>query len=151
MKTTILSIALIIFGLSLSGCGKPAVQTAYDFSLSSWHLPNSAKNGDEIEIRFYLTRAGDFRDAAYRFGYIQLDGRGRLYNTNRVIYPSREEHPLEAVPDLDTSNPKRWVYTLTYRHLGPNKSSLRFFVIDNFGNQRTYDVEINPDTSITEK
>ncbi len=147
MRTIIL---IILCALSLAGCNdKPTVQNAYDFSLSSWHLQSAAKPGEQIEIRFYLTRDGDFRDADYRFGYIQTEGAGRVFNIKRIIYTSREEYPLRAVPGLDTSDPHRWVYTLYYRYSGPDKSALRFFVIDNFGGERTLEVEFNPDTSRT--
>jgi hypothetical protein len=148
MKTKILSLALLLCALSFNGCNDaPNVKTAYDFSLSSWHLKESAKPDEEVEIRFYLSREGNFRDASYRFGYVQLDGEGRIYNNSRRIYTDREEYNLSEVPGLDTSDPNKWVYTLFYRHSTDKKSDLQFFVIDNLGNRREYEIEFDTDTS----
>jgi hypothetical protein len=147
MKTIILSLALLLSSMSLTRCDNPDVETAYDFSLSSWYLQKSAKVGEEVEIRFYLNRDGNFRDASYRFGYVQLEGNGRVYNTHRTIYTGREEYPLGDVPGLDTGDPKKWVYTLIYRHMGTTKSAIRFFVVDDFSNRREYEVEFNADAS----
>ena len=103
--------------------------------------------GEEIEIRFYLTREGDYKDARYRIGYVQIDGEGRVYDDDRRILTNREMYELNSVPGLDKANPRQWVYTLWYRVGSAKKAELRFFAVDNFDNERTYTVTLNPDTS----
>lgn len=138
--------------LLLGGCNDKAdIRQAYDFSLSSWYLQKSAKSGEEIEIRFYLDREGDFKDATYQVGYIQLDGSGRVYNTDRRILTNREPYELAEIPGLDVSNPLRLIFTLFYRPSTDKKSDLRFFVTDGFGQLREYDVSFNPDSSGDDK
>jgi hypothetical protein len=134
--------------LTMMGCNdKPNIRTAYDFSLSSWYLPKSVKSGEEVEIRFYLSREEDYKDASYNVGYIQLDGSGRIYDTDRRILTAREGYALANIPDLDTTNPRKWIYTLYYRPSSDRKSELRFFVVDNYGYERWYEVSFNPDTA----
>ncbi len=152
MKTKILSLALLMCALSFAGCNdKPDIQTAYDFSLSSWYLQKSAKYDEEVEIRFYLDREGDWKDAKYDFCYIQLDGEGRVYNTDRRILTSREYYPLRSLPGLDETDTLHQVFTLWYRAGSDRKSELKFILRDNFGQEREYLVSFNPDTTEEEE
>lgn len=137
----------IIFGglsallctLFLISCNDaPAIQKSYDFSLSSWYLQKSVKCGEEVEIRFYLSREGNYKDAEYRIGYVQVDGSGRVYDTARRILTNREAYDLDSVPGLDKTNSGEWVFTMFYRPNSDKKSELRFFVTDNFGLEREY-------------
>ena len=78
---------------------------------------------------------------------MQLDGDGRVYYTDRRLLTNREEYALDTVPGLDKSDPKKWVFTLFYRHSANTKSEVRFFVIDNFNNRREYEVSFSSNTS----
>lgn len=51
--------------------------------------------------------------------------------------------PLEDVADLDTRNLCEQIFTLYYRSTGPDKSEVRFFVVDNFGLVRLIDVVLD--------
>lgn len=137
-------IACTMLGIALTaGCNDGIrVQQAYDFSISTWHLPAEAPVGEAVEIRFTLHRQGDFRGAAYRIGYIQLTGRGEVFDTRGRHLIDREPEPLETVAGLDTSDPCAQRFTLYLRCPGGDKCQVRFLLIDNFGLERSIDVSL---------
>lgn len=76
----------LLAGLGLAACNdKIDVKQDYDFALSCWHLPSEIVPGERVEIRFTLTRQGDFKGAEYYIGYIQLEGKGKV--TDRTDMP----------------------------------------------------------------
>lgn len=98
-----------------------------------------------MEIRFYLDREGDYEKAEYEIGYIQMEGKGEVTDSEGVRLVNREVRPLAEVPELDRENPVRQVFTLFYRSTSARRSELKFFVWDNFGQERiltmTFDTE----------
>ena len=120
----------------------------YDFSLSSWYLQEQIETGETVEIRFYLDREGDYEKAEYEIGYIQMEGKGEVTDSEGVRLVNREVRPLAEVPELDRENPVRQVFTLFYRSTSARRSELKFFVRDNFGQERkltmTFDIQPLP-------
>lgn len=112
------------------------IRQDYDFILSSWYLQKQIATGETIEIRFYLDREGDYERAEYEIGYIQMEGKGEVFDSEGVKLINREVRPLTEVPGLDTENPVRQVFTLFYRSTSAGRSELKFFVRDNFGQER---------------
>ncbi len=121
------------------------IRQDYDFSLSSWYLQEQIETGETVEIRFYLDREGDYEKAEYEIGYIQMEGKGEVSDSEGVKLVNREVRPLAEVPGLDTENPVRQIFTLFYRSTSARRSELKFFVRDNFGRERemtvTFDLE----------
>ena len=112
------------------------IRQDYDFSLSSWYLQEQIETGETVEIRFYLDREGDYEKAEYEIGYIQMEGKGEVTDSEGVRLVNREVRPLAEVPELDRENPVRQVFTLFYRSTSARRSELKFFVGDNFGQER---------------
>ena len=112
------------------------IRLDYDFSLSSWYLQEQIETGETVEIRFYLDREGDYEKAEYEIGYIQMEGKGEVTDSEGVRLVNREVRPLAEVPELDRENPVRQVFTLFYRSTSARRSELKFFVRDNFGQER---------------
>jgi len=112
------------------------IRQDYDFSLSSWYLQEQIETGETVEIRFYLDREGDYEKAEYEIGYIQMEGKGEVTDSEGVRLVNREVRPLAEVPELDRENPVRQVFTLFYRSTSARRSELKFFVWDNFGQER---------------
>ncbi|WHX11232.1 TraQ conjugal transfer family protein [Phocaeicola dorei] len=112
------------------------IRQDYDFSLSSWYLQEQIETGETVEIRFYLDREGDYEKAEYEIGYIQMEGKGEVTDSEGVRLVNREVRPLAEVPELDRENPVRQVFTLFYRSTSARRSELKFFVRDNFGQER---------------
>ena len=72
--------ALALLAYTLAGCDdRLEVRQAYDFSLSSWYLQEGIAPDETVEIRLTLDREGDYREARYRIGYIQLEGDGEVF------------------------------------------------------------------------
>ena len=112
------------------------IRQDYDFSLSSWYLQEQIETGETVEIRFYLDREGDYEKAEYEIGYIQMEGKGEVTDSEGVRLVNREVRPLAEVPELDRENPVRQVFALFYRSTSARRSELKFFVRDNFGQER---------------
>ncbi|MFV0588800.1 TraQ conjugal transfer family protein [Bacteroides reticulotermitis] len=139
-------IGLLLSFLLLCSCNDGVeIKQDYDFNLSSWYLQKQVEMGETVEIRFYLTREGDYDKARYELGYIQMDGKGEVFDSEGTHLINREVIPLDAVPDLDTTNPKKQVFTLFYRSTSTKRSELKFFLRDNFNQERemnvTFDVQ----------
>ena len=81
----------------------------------------------------------------YEIGYIQMEGKGEVSDSEGIKLVNREVRPLAEVPGLDTENPVRQIFTLFYRSTSARRSELKFFVRDNFGRERemtvTFDLE----------
>lgn len=58
--------------------------------------------GETVEIRFYLDREGDYEKAEYEIGYIQMEGKGEVSDSEGIKLVNREVRPLAEVPGLDT-------------------------------------------------
>ena len=112
------------------------IRQDYDFSLSLWYLQEQIETGETVEIRFYLDREGDYEKAEYEIGYIQMEGKGEVTDSEGVRLVNREVRPLAEVPELDRENPVRQIFTLFYRSTSARRSELKFFVRDNFGQER---------------
>lgn len=117
------------------------------FPIEVQHLQRIAlpQTGETVEIRFYLDREGDYEKAEYEIGYIQMEGKGEVSDSEGIKLVNREVRPLAEVPGLDTENPVRQIFTLFYRSTSARRSELKFFVRDNFGRERemtvTFDLE----------
>lgn len=139
-----LTAAVVAVLLLFVGCNdKIDVRQKYDFALSCWHLPAEITPGERVEIRFTLTRQGDFKGAGYYIGYIQLTGEGEVSDSEGTLLMNRELHELRAMPGLNESDPCRQVFTLYYTATANKRSEVRFVVADNFGQERELDVAFN--------
>lgn len=107
--------------------------------------------GETVEIRFYLDREGDYEKAEYELGYIQMEGKGEVSDSDGVKLVNREVRPLTEVPGLDTENPVKLVFTLFYRSTSAKRSELKFFVRDNFGREREMTVTFDTENSAAEE
>ena len=118
--------ALALLACTLAGCDDHLeVRQAYDFSLSSC---------------LTLNREGDYREARYRVGYIQLEGDGEVFAADGTRLVNRELTELSGIAGLDTTDILRQVFTLFYRNTGEDNPGIRFVAVDNFGVERTLDI-----------
>lgn len=142
-------IVMVVSALALSSCNDEIdIRQDYDFNLTSWYLQKQAGTGETVEIRFYLNREGNYEKAEYELGYIQIEGKGEVFDGDGVRLVNREVRPLAEVPGLDKSNPQKYVFTLFYRSTGEKRSELKFFIHDNFQQERemtvTFDTADSP-------
>ncbi len=69
---------------------KLEVQQAYNFSLTSWYLSENHLPDETVEIRLTLNRSGNYEEARYQIGYIQMEGSGEVYDKKNVRLVNRE-------------------------------------------------------------
>ena len=86
--------------------------------------------------RCYLTREGYYADAEFSIGYVQIEGDGVVYDTGNSRLINREFCALQEISDLQDG-----VFTLYYRSLSDKNSTLKFIVMDNFGQTRELQIE----------
>lgn len=145
-------IAALVAVLALGSCDDGIdIRQDYDFRLSSWYLQKQIATGETVEIRFYLDREGDYVKAEYEIGYIQVEGKGEISDCEGVKLVNREVKPLAEVPGLDTENPVKQVFTLFYRSTSAKRSELKFFVRDNFGQEREMTVTFDTESGTAEE
>jgi hypothetical protein len=138
--------------LAFSSCNDEIdIRQDYDFKLSSWYLQKQVATGETVEIRFYLDREGDYEKAEYEIGYIQIEGKGEVFDSEGMKLVNREVRPLAEVPELDTKNPVKQVFTLFYRSTSAKRSEVKFFVRDNFGRERELTVTFDTENSTVEE
>lgn len=145
-------IAALVAVLALGSCDDGIeIRQDYDFRLSSWYLQKQIATGETVEIRFYLDREGDYEKAEYEIGYIQVEGKGEVSDSEGTKLVNREVKPLAEVSGLDTENPVKQVFTLFYRSTSAKRSELKFFVRDNFGQEREMTVTFDTESGTAEK
>ena len=145
-------IGTLITVLAFSSCNDEIdIRQDYDFKLSSWYLQKQIATGETVEIRFYLDREGDYEKAKYEIGYIQIEGKGEVFDSEGMKLVNREVRPLAEVPGLDTGNPVKQAFTLFYRSTSAKRSELKFFVRDNFGRERELTVTFDTENSTAEE
>ena len=138
--------------LAFSSCNDEIdIRQDYDFKLSSWYLQKQIATGETVEIRFYLDREGDYEKAEYELEYIQVEGKGEVFDSEGVKLVNREVRPLAEVPGLDTENPVKQIFTLFCRSTSAKRSELKFFVRDNFGRERELTVTFDTENSTAEE
>ena len=152
MKNVLYISLLLVSVLSFISCDdKINIRREYDFNLSSWYLQKQIAAGETVEIRFYLDREGDYERTEYEIGYIQIEGKGEVFDSKGVRLVNREVKPLANVPGLDRENPLKQVFTLFYRSTSAKRSELRFFVRDNFGQEREMTVSFDTESGAAEQ
>lgn len=149
MKQKITRIFAVLCALLVISCSDTLdIQQAYNFSLSSWHLPAKIAVGEPVEIRLTLAREGDYTGAVYRIGHVQMAGNGVLADQHGTPLTDRESRPLADVPGLDTSDPCRQVFTLWYTATAGQKSEIELTATDNFGQRSSLKItfDVTPDS-----
>lgn len=125
---------------------KLEVQQAYAFSLTSWYIQETISPDETVEIRLTLNRTGDYKEASYNLGYIQMEGSGEVYDKKNVRLVNREMQPLDSIAELDSSDPCHQVFTLFYRNKSSKNVEIKFVVVDNFGQEKDLDITFATET-----
>ena len=86
--------------LAFSSCNDGIdIRQDYDFTLSTWYLQKQIATGKTVEIRFYLDLEGDYEKAEYEIGYIQIEGKGEVFDSEGVKLVNRKVRPLRRCRD----------------------------------------------------
>jgi len=148
MKIKLIASSIMLTLLCLLGScdDKLEVQQAYDFSLTSWYLQKTISPDETVEIRLTLSRSGDYEEASYNIGYIQMEGSGEVYDKKNVYLVNREMQPLDSIAELNSDDPCHQVFTLFYHNRSNKNVEIKFVVTDNFGQERDLDISLGTET-----
>lgn len=110
--------------LSLVSCDDGAldVQQSYDFRLETMPVPKSVVEGETVEIRCTLNRAGRFEDATYTIRYFQPDGKGELKMDDGTLFRPNDRYPLT-----------KEVFRLYYTSNSTDQQTIDVYIEDNAG------------------
>lgn len=151
IKLIVSSIMLTLLCLLGSCDDKLEVQQAYDFSLTSWYLQKTISPNETVEVRLTLNRTGDYEEASYNIGYIQMEGSGEVYDKKNVRLVNREMQPLNSIAELDSIDPCHQVFTLFYHNRSSKNTEIKFVVTDNFGQERDLDISLGTENETNTK
>ena len=148
MKIRLIASSIMLALLCLLGScdDKLEVQQAYDFSLTSWYLQKTISPDETVEIRLTLNRTGNYEEARYQIGYVQMEGNGEVYDKKNVPLVNREMQPLNSIAELDNSDPCHQMFTLFYSNRSSKDAEIKFVVTDNFHQERELDVSFQSET-----
>ncbi|WMI93997.1 TraQ conjugal transfer family protein [Bacteroides fragilis] len=148
MKITLIASSITLTLLCLLGScdDKLEVQQAYDFSLTSWYLQKTISPNETVEIRLTLNRTGNYEEARYQIGYIQLEGSGEVYDKKNARLVNREMQPLNSIAGLDSIDPCHQVFTLFYQNKSSKNAEIKFVAMDNFGQEKDLDISFATET-----
>lgn len=148
MKIKLIASSIMLTLLCLLGScdDKLEVQQAYDFSLTSWYIQKTISPDETVEIRLTLSRTGNYEEAGYNVGYIQMEGSGEVYDKKNVRLVNREMQPLNSIAGLDSIDPCHQVFTLFYRNKSSKNAEIKFVAVDNFGQERDLDITFATET-----
>ena len=148
MKIKLIASSIMLTLLCLLGScdDKLEVQQAYDFSLTSWYLQKTISPVETVEIRLTLNRSGNYEEARYQIGYIQIEGSGEVYDKKNFRLVNREMQPLDSIAELDGSDPCHQVFTLFYHNRSSKNAEIKFVIADNFHQERELDVSFHSET-----
>lgn len=89
-----------------------------------------------VEICFYFDCEGDYEKVEYEIGYIQMEGKGEVFDSEGIKFVNWEVRLLVEVLGLDMENLVKQVFIFFYCLISVKCLELKFFVWDNFGRER---------------
>lgn len=141
MKIILLVGTLSVLCMLLFSCNdKITVEREFDFAIECWHLQSTIRQGEEVELRLTLKRTDRFEGTEYYIGYIQLAGKGEVYDREGTLLVNRELHELTSVAELDRRDPNNQQFTLFYKSLSEKDTHIQIVVADSFSQERILDV-----------
>lgn len=143
MKGVVIGLMVGFIALVAYSCKKDEldIRQAYDFTLTHWYLPKTVVRNQEVEIRFTLNRSGEYAGTVYKISWVQMDGAGQVYDTDKVYLEPQEPYDMRDLANYDGSDPSGLTFTLYFRNTGTKSPKLKFIAIDNFGQRFDVDIE----------
>ncbi|MBN8880554.1 DUF3872 domain-containing protein [Chitinophaga sp. 212800010-3] len=135
-KSKFLWMLVLVFtsAIMLSSCDKDEleIQQNYPFEVKVMPVPADMANGQTVEIRITIQRAGNFSDAQYYIRYFQFEGIGALRYYNETPYLPNDLYPLPQTQ-----------FRLYYTSASAVSQSFDIWISDNFGNEKQLSFQFN--------
>ena len=114
---------LYIFLLCIAGCNDTLdVQQVYKYAIETMPVPTTVKQGETVEIRFQISREGEYKDTKYYIRYFQPQGKGVLKTSDGLTFTPNDRFPLESE-----------IFRLYYTSTSTDQQTIDIYVEDSFG------------------
>ena len=134
-----LKIGLLLLILSASftlvSCSKDdglEIQNDFPFEINVMPIPKEVANGQTIEIRITIQRAGNYHNTQYYFRYFQFDGKGTLRYYDETPYLPNDLYPLLTEQ-----------FRLYYTSNSTVSQAFEIWISDSFGNEKKLSFQFN--------
>ncbi|KAA6307505.1 hypothetical protein EZS27_040824, partial [termite gut metagenome] len=112
---------------------------SYGYSVETLPLPKKLKQGETVNLEFFIIRKGNYSGTSFRFRYFQSDGTGILTSKDKTI-------PVNRYQDIVNDD-----FVLTYQCTCEEQQQLDFMFEDNFGKRVEYTVTFASERTEEEK
>ena len=85
-------------------------------------VPTTVKQGEAVEIRFQISREGEYKDTKYYIRYFQPQGKGVLKTSDGLTFTPNDRFPLESE-----------IFRLYYTSTSTDQQVIDVYVEDSFG------------------
>ena len=118
----------------LVSCDKDELQVQRDFpfEIKVLPVPTDIANGNTVEIRLTIQRAGNYSGTHYFIRYFQFEGQGTLRYSDEPPYQPNDLYSLPAEQ-----------CRLYYTSQSAVSQSFDIWISDNFGNEKQLTFEFN--------
>ncbi|MEQ3221321.1 DUF3872 domain-containing protein [Butyricimonas virosa] len=114
---------LYIFLLCVASCNDALdVQQVYKYTIETMPVPTTVKQGETVEIRFQISREGEYKDTKYYIRYFQPQGKGVLKTSDGLTFTPNDRFPLESE-----------IFRLYYTSTSTDQQVIDVYVEDSFG------------------
>lgn len=114
---------LYIFLLCVVSCNDALdVQRVYKYTIETMPVPTTVKKGETVEIRFQISREGEYKDTKYYIRYFQPQGKGVLKTSDGLTFTPNDRFPLESE-----------IFRLYYTSTSTDQQTIDIYVEDSFG------------------
>ena len=127
-------LAIIISSITLVSCNKEEleIQDDFPFEVKVMPVPTDIANGDTVEIRLTIQRAGNYSGTHYFIRYFQFEGQGTLRYSDESPYQPNDLYSLPAEQ-----------FRLYYTSQSAVSQSFDIWISDNFGNEKQVSFQFN--------
>lgn len=84
-------------------------------------VPTTVKQGETVEIRFQISREGEYKDTKYYIRYFQPQGKGVLKTSDGLTFTPNDRFPLESE-----------IFRLYYTSTSTDQQVIDVYVEDSF-------------------
>lgn len=134
-----LKIGLVLLILSASftlvSCSKDdglEIQNDFPFEINVMPVPKEVVNGQTIEIRITIQRAGNYNNTQYYLRYFQFDGKGTLRYYDDAPYLPNDLYSLPTEQ-----------FRLYYTSNSTVSQAFDIWISDSFGNEKQLNFQFN--------
>ncbi|SFW67289.1 DUF3872 domain-containing protein [Chitinophaga sancti] len=128
-------LAILTASVTLVSCSKDdelEIQNDFPFEIKVMPVPKDVANGETVEIRVTIQRAGNYSNTQYFLRYFQFDGQGTLRHYDDPPYLPNDLYQLPTEE-----------FRLYYTSTSAVSQSFDVWISDSFGNEKQVTFQFN--------